>query len=369
MSSSNVPEWLSKLPSSGGVRLITPVPNDIPDEIDSDRPTLPRRVKRRTSFISLWSLPHRALKRKVSAPQPLHSVSSDSGRSGQAQHSQTASPEVLRSRALVASPMEPLALTAFSATSLLELSDGGEMTHLASESGIQPFGVRHHMGSIDAALQSILQPKLPAATLPTELIQAIYWRLGPTDFNAARHTCRNWMAASLDYKVLIAQLKRGGWWSVAAVNSTLFMEWRTQWPMSCFLARECALAGNWTGNGLLGSGDSASPKPLVHADVENFVGIHADSTESVNDLGQDPIVTTSLCGGYCLIALGSTIKVYKLDGHAVRLLGRVTCEKTVLKMSMYATAEHVTLAALLEDRIGVYVDLRPGSKQSLTSSP
>lgn len=46
--------------------------------------------------------------------------------------------------------------------------------------------------------------------LPTELLQEIYSYLGPFDFNAARHTCSNWITASLDLDLLIEQLKRGG---------------------------------------------------------------------------------------------------------------------------------------------------------------
>jgi hypothetical protein len=39
--------------------------------------------------------------------------------------------------------------------------------------------------------------------------------LNPKDLNAARHTCRSWMRASLDIGLLGAMLERGGWLSVA----------------------------------------------------------------------------------------------------------------------------------------------------------
>jgi hypothetical protein len=50
-----------------------------------------------------------------------------------------------------------------------------------------------------------------AEQLATELIHMIYYFLSPFDFNAARHSCLVWMNASLDVRLLSAQLKRGGW--------------------------------------------------------------------------------------------------------------------------------------------------------------
>lgn len=101
-----------------------------------------------------------------------------------------------------------------------------------------------------------------AASLPTELLQSIFRMLGPTDFNAARHTCRIWMAASLQLRLLAEQLKRGGWWTKAASSSVLFQEWRQAWPMSCYLSRECALAGDWKGNGLQAHAASEPVNPM-----------------------------------------------------------------------------------------------------------
>jgi hypothetical protein len=88
-----------------------------------------------------------------------------------------------------------------------------------------------------------------ATCLPTEILQAVYDYLGPLDFNAARHTCRSWIIASLNVDILFDQLKRGGCWTKASCKLSLLQEWRP-WPMSCYFARECALAGNWTGQEL-----------------------------------------------------------------------------------------------------------------------
>lgn len=48
-------------------------------------------------------------------------------------------------------------------------------------------------------------------TLPNEIVQEVYAFLSPTDFNAARHTCRSWFLASLDRSILVQMLKWGGW--------------------------------------------------------------------------------------------------------------------------------------------------------------
>ena len=67
------------------------------------------------------------------------------------------------------------------------------------------------------------------------------------------------MIASLDRTLLVSMLKRGGWWSstefglrsrkYAKQNEASIHE-SEEWFLSKRLARECALASNWTGNGL-----------------------------------------------------------------------------------------------------------------------
>lgn len=82
---------------------------------------------------------------------------------------------------------------------------------------------------------SIRTFKMPLSyRVPNEIIQHIYNYLGPKDvrinystriskliaiqFNAARHTCRTWMRASLDEKLLCTMLRRGGWWDGVKVG-------------------------------------------------------------------------------------------------------------------------------------------------------
>lgn len=97
-----------------------------------------------------------------------------------------------------------------------------------------------------------------ASHAPTEIMQPIYYMLSPKDFNAARHTCRSWMRASLDSKLLLVMLRRGGWSSATEIESLLKVSDGVKSRsspekarlLSCSLARQCALASNWRGNGL-----------------------------------------------------------------------------------------------------------------------
>lgn len=96
-----------------------------------------------------------------------------------------------------------------------------------------------------------------ASRTPTEVLQQLYYMLGPKDFNAARHTCRSWMRASLDFNLLGVMLRRGGWSYVIRIESPLSV--LKQKPrsgpeksrlLSRCLARQCSLASTWRGNGL-----------------------------------------------------------------------------------------------------------------------
>ena len=54
--------------------------------------------------------------------------------------------------------------------------------------------------------------------LPPEVHEKIYRHLKPTDFNAARHTCRAWIVASLEERLLIDMLQNCGWWGAARLD-------------------------------------------------------------------------------------------------------------------------------------------------------
>lgn len=200
-----------------------------------------------------------------------------------------------------------------------------------------------------------------ATSLPTEVLHEIYDNLGPRDFNAARHSCISWMAASLSVDVLSTQLKRGGWWFKASSRATGFREWRP-WPMSCYLSRECALAGDWTGQGLSHSGSSEC-KPMREtctAELRLFEQALAAQTTRV--------CTTSTCGRYLILASGREIYTYEIEGRSLRLLSKTSCERQVLAVTLDATPKRFVVAALLEGRIGLYIDMYGSSEPAVPSS-
>ncbi|KAK0840858.1 hypothetical protein LTR02_013232 [Friedmanniomyces endolithicus] len=178
----------------------------------------------------------------------------------------------------------------------------------------------------DADLSSETTLNSVAASLPVELVQMIYAHFGPTDFDAARHTCHSWMTASLDHDLLMQQIKRGGWWSSVANMPTLSREWHPCVLLSSFLTRECALAGT---------------------NVSSADGKTSVATEFATD-GYRSLVVASLCGGYTATAHGATININRLEGSASHSFAVVDCEQAVVAMSI--TTDPLCLGILLVDR-------------------
>ena len=208
-----------------------------------------------------------------------------------------------------------------------------------------------------------------ATKLPTEVLHIVYSYLGPVDLNAARHTCLTWMSASLQLELLTEHLKRGGWWSAASMQPLLFQEWRQAWPMSCYLARECALAGNWSGQGL-SSGVGSVPNPMKHRASVDFNLLSEIGVEpATHSVRCGDVCTTSLCGRYYLTASGSDIYTYEIQGHFLRLLNKTSCERQVSAVSIDVSPERFAIAALLEGRVGLYIDMLGKSPPIPHSSP
>jgi len=185
-----------------------------------------------------------------------------------------------------------------------------------------------------------------AAALPVELVQIIYGHLGPTDFNAARHTCHSWMLASLNHDLLVQQIKRGGWWSSSAKLPTLHRELHHCWPLSSYLTRECALTGT-----NLSSANGTAPM----------------ATESAVPDGCRTVVVASLCGRYTATAHGSNISVNRLEGLSSHPFATVDCEQAVVAISI--TTDPLCLGVLLVDRVGVLVNLSGSRTPDKLTSP
>jgi len=203
-----------------------------------------------------------------------------------------------------------------------------------------------------------------AATLPTELLQEIYRYLSPQDFNAARHTCLRWMSSSLNLQLLTEQLKRDGWWSKAASEPVLFQDCRSAWPMSCFLAQECALTGGWTGNGLA---EDDGRNPLIECCSADFEALRNGPATVEGQHWKPNVCSSSSCGKYYVKVYGPEIYIYKTDGLWLHLLSRVMCGSQVLAVSIDTTADCFALAAILEKRVGIYIDLLASRSPSAAS--
>jgi hypothetical protein len=221
------------------------------------------------------------------------------------------------------------------------------------------------------ALDLVAPPKLPASyQLPIEIIQHIFDYLSPKDFNAARHTCRSWMRASLDMSLLSAMLERGGWPS----NADLINERKKRarpgiptalvrsevWILSRHLSRQCALASHWTGNGI---DDRAA---IIESSSIYFSELSNGDCASRNARSGGLLFSLSACGQFVLVARDTLIYVYKLRGDSqTHTVTRVVCPRRVLSISMDASSGRHALAALLEGRMGLVCELECGRKSKI----
>ncbi|KAF1942685.1 hypothetical protein EJ02DRAFT_344890 [Clathrospora elynae] len=208
------------------------------------------------------------------------------------------------------------------------------------------------------ALSIAAPPRFPASYhLPVEIVQYVYDYLSPKDFNAARHTCRAWMRASLDKKFLNAMLGRGGWLSstenslhatpAIASHPPATVPHSDEWSLSRRLARQCALSSAWTGNGL-----DIRPALVESSEV--------DFTELTNGYIDGLIFATSVCGRFLCVARDTLIYIYDLDSGHIRPVTSVVCPRRVLEMSMDVSTGRHAMAALLEGRMGMVCELRYG---------
>ncbi|KAF2683493.1 hypothetical protein K458DRAFT_478370 [Lentithecium fluviatile CBS 122367] len=199
---------------------------------------------------------------------------------------------------------------------------------------------------------------------PNEMLQHIYQYLSPKDFNAARHTCRSWMRASLDKNILATMLQRGGWWSSAEADlekrnrvtsrSPSAIPASEEWFISQRLSRECALSSGWTGNGL----DSATGRKVV-VEVSNtdFTDLATGHSGPDGRRGAGLVFTASICGQFLLVARDTLIYVYELRGAVLVPVTSVVCPRRVLSVSMDVSSGRNAIAALLDGRMGMVCEL------------
>lgn len=214
---------------------------------------------------------------------------------------------------------------------------------------------RHAWGTDDTLERAGMGAKASrnlAATLPTELLHMIFRLLGPTDFEAARKVFDSWYFASLYGDILVEQLKRGGWWTMASIFSEVIPGIYDASVMSFLTARECRLSGRRTWR--------ESRSPDIDDRQDNFEPSSAHNIPGEGDHlknGGSAVCATSLCGRYFLDAWGSNVYAYEIERGKFDPICRISCEKRVLAMTISVNTHHFAIAALLEGRIGVYVDL------------
>ncbi|KAI8935799.1 hypothetical protein NX059_007317 [Plenodomus lindquistii] len=217
------------------------------------------------------------------------------------------------------------------------------------------------------ALSAMRSCSIPAAhRLPLEILQSILLGLGPKDFNAARHTCRNWMLASLDLSLLNTMLNRGGWQSSARSSDLMTDEARAGyqpvaaesklWTISRRVSRQCALSSGWTGNGL---DDRSAFSENSHIDFDELSNGHASPASGA---ACGLIFSASLCGYFLCVARDTIIFVYDLQSGVLKPVTSVISPRRVLSMSMDVSSGRHAIAALLEGRMGMVCELQYGRK-------
>ena len=232
---------------------------------------------------------------------------------------------------------------------------------------------------------------LAVAVLPDELLVQIYTHLSPVDFNAARHTCRSWMMASLEWELLTVMLKRGNWWAAAeadmAVDEALGMERLTlsdEWLLSKRLSTECSLRADWTGDGFRRSSvtsaiklyDNRSPPTATRHNPNSLTLVskvdfseltHVYSMMGLRECTTALGFTVSVYNKFLLVHEDCTIYVYTLkhkalstvvhNGVSLEFMTSIICPYPVLAVSMDTSYERFAVAALLEGRMSLIYNL------------
>ncbi|KAL9107090.1 MAG: hypothetical protein Q9227_007956 [Pyrenula ochraceoflavens] len=243
-------------------------------------------------------------------------------------------------------------------------------------------------------LRSLPQPNLPPSYfLPREVIQHIQRYLNPQDFNASRYTCRAWLLASLDKKILTRILKKAGYWHAAdldlrrrrekllasremdpdgdvkmydgaADSNTEGTETQTEeWVLSKRLATECMLSSTWHGGAF--TQDSTNSRFHVSSTLDFTMLMGTDgelkATQSQITYPRRPLFTISGCGKFLLMTQRQTIWVFKIRdalSQIAKLITVVNCPNEVRAVSMDTSCNRYAIAVLLEGRMGIVCDIQ-----------
>ncbi|KAL2757314.1 hypothetical protein ACRALDRAFT_2025136 [Sodiomyces alcalophilus JCM 7366] len=249
-----------------------------------------------------------------------------------------------------------------------------------------PVSAHDQVSEADPLQDHSSRPNPAVTKLPFETLEAIFTHLSPRDFNAARHTCRTWYYAGSGRLLLVEMVQRAGWWSsikrLVGNPRDPVMPWSApddRERMAKWLAREMTLAG----------GGDKSKSPFVLAGLVDFSSLAANysgsegvaSPASMPDPGNIAIAfTVSACGRFLMLSHGRLIHIYELNHmcegtrrpawHArlkptrhhpigsLRPVTTVVCDGNVVRCSMDTSRGRYAVAALLEGRRAVVVEIR-----------
>jgi hypothetical protein len=250
------------------------------------------------------------------------------------------------------------------------------------------------------SLQSTSAPSAANIT-PPEILFQIFATLSPRDFDNARHTCSQWMRASLNEPLLKAMLKRAGWWDAwqrdcqtarPAFGGAESLVWR----LSKRFSTECVLSGrkvNVEKTGFLPAGvvdfsqlsRESLPKESPGYSRNIFTGPSPRLMAALRDpaFSRSVKFSVSSCGHYVLVATGCMIYVYHLrnrkpgDSQPNRLsasrqpeeiirdddldilpISSIGCPYEVLSATIDTSTPKFVIAALLRGRIGMICDIK-----------
>ncbi|KAL2852517.1 hypothetical protein BJY01DRAFT_259842 [Aspergillus pseudoustus] len=232
------------------------------------------------------------------------------------------------------------------------------------------------------AIDAVSPPSLSKAnTLPPEILTQIFYLQGPRDFDNARRSCSQWMRASLNERLLESMLKRAGWWDSwlwdnrNRCSSTDANAESPAWRMSKRFATECILSGRKTN--VERSGFLTTSIVDFSQLSRDLSGVSRQSAYSKDHGGLAPSsFQVSNCGNYLLvISAGCMIHIYKLstkrlgtslptssgdlENTDIAVVASITCPSGVQSVAIDTTTSQFTVAALMDNRLGMICNLIP----------
>jgi hypothetical protein len=230
-------------------------------------------------------------------------------------------------------------------------------------------------------MESSISRVSPASSrLPIEILQEIYHLLSPPDFDAARHTCRLWLFASLDKTLLASQLSIGGWRAGAEQDlleasahfqtkrhgssgsayegnsTTVSQAVSAEWILSKRLAAETRYCADW--RPIWPSESSNGTRGVDHMVAVCAMTPPAVQTPPLRDARAPTLPSTftvSGCSKFALLVQDRVVFIYSLQSFkaGMRAMTSILCHRRVVNVSMDTSCGRYAVGILLEGRTGI----------------